>query len=358
MLGVAVIGCGLISQIAHLPHLAAESDVDLIAVCDRDPHRLALARARFGVPVAERDHRAVLARSDVDAVVIATEDASHAHIATECLAAGKHVFVEKPLCLAPAEADVLVAHLAAAGLVGAVGYHKLHDGAVGWLREHLPAQPFLLLARDICHDNALVLERVLPPELRSEAFRSGASDYEDSGAWDAIVARSLPGCPPELAASYRVFLNLACHDLATIIALFGEPTAVQHAELWGPPDHRGTIIYEYGPQARCVLTVALTDRSWFDQSLRVYAPTATADISWPSPFVDSGLTQARVQRRVDGEETVTTASAPAYRAFRDELRDFVSAIVERRAPRAPFALGAAVLRWQFEALTLDHARRR
>jgi len=156
----------------------------------------------------------------------------------------------------------------------------------------------------------------------------------------------------------RVFLNLACHDLATVIALYGEPTGVQHAELWGPPDHRGTFIYEYGPEARFVLTVALTDRSWFDQSLRLYTPTATADISWPSPFVDSGLTQARVQRLIDGEETVTTANAPSYQAFREELRDFLWAIVDGHAPRSPFSLGAAVLRWQFEALKLDHARRR
>jgi predicted dehydrogenase len=358
VLGIAVIGCGLISQSAHLPHLAAASDVELVAVCDRDPYRLALARDRFGVRVAESDYRAVLARSDVDAVVVATEDASHARIAADCVAAGKHVFVEKPLCLAPDEADALVADLAAAGLIGAVGYHKVHDGAVAWLRENLPARPFLLLARDICHDNGLVLEQVLPPELLDEAFRRGSSDYERSSAWDAIVARWFPGCPPDRAASYRVFLNLACHDLATVIALYGEPTGVQHAELWGPPDHRGTFIYEYGPEARFVLTVALTDRSWFDQSLRLYTPTATADISWPSPFVDSGLTQARVQRLIDGEETVTTANAPSYQAFREELRDFLWAIVDGHAPRSPFSLGAAVLRWQFEALKLDHARRR
>src|SRR5512143_2710623 len=66
----------------------------------------------------------VLARRDIDAVVLATPHSSHAAQVTAAATAGKHVHVEKPLTLDRASAETVVAAARRAGIVLAVGFNR------------------------------------------------------------------------------------------------------------------------------------------------------------------------------------------------------------------------------------------
>jgi predicted dehydrogenase len=83
---------------------------DIVAVCDvYEPHRLQ-AKAKFGPDAADyADHRAVLERNDIDAVVIGTPDHWHVPILTDSVRAGKDAYCEKPVTHTIAEGEPLIA---------------------------------------------------------------------------------------------------------------------------------------------------------------------------------------------------------------------------------------------------------
>jgi predicted dehydrogenase len=121
---VAVIGTG--SRGYYLLNRArAFSRVELVAVCDVHADRAAAAAQVASPPYPiQKDFRELLARPDLDAVVIATPDHWHALIALAAMEAGKDVYCEKPLSLTIAEGQALVRVARARGRVFQVGSHQ------------------------------------------------------------------------------------------------------------------------------------------------------------------------------------------------------------------------------------------
>jgi predicted dehydrogenase len=81
----------------------------MVALCGRDPAAVAAAARQLGWQSTETDWKALLARDDIDLVDICTPGGTHAEIAIAALAAGKHVFCEKPLANTLPEAEAMVA---------------------------------------------------------------------------------------------------------------------------------------------------------------------------------------------------------------------------------------------------------
>jgi predicted dehydrogenase len=110
---VAFIGCGKMANEVHLPTLLALSDVEALAVCDVDANRRAYAKKRVQETYSKGGRsstcdsyspfRKVLARTDIDAVLIATPEHWHAIPLIEACKSGKDVYCEKPLTLTLAE---------------------------------------------------------------------------------------------------------------------------------------------------------------------------------------------------------------------------------------------------------------
>ncbi len=134
-LGIGVIGLGVHARRAHIKHLDG-LPAELVAVHDTDAARMAdFPKARaYG---SEHD---LLADPAVEAVMVMTPDRFHVGSALAALAAGKHVFVEKPIIERASDADRLrLAVMVAAqeGLVLTTCHPRRFDAPFLWLRDNL-----------------------------------------------------------------------------------------------------------------------------------------------------------------------------------------------------------------------------
>lgn len=103
MTSAAVIGCGDVSTV-HFEALAGMTGVELTAVADTDPGRLAIAESAHGV-AGYGDYRRMLDEVRPDVVHICTPHHRHADVALECLERGINVILEKPLAHTVADGE-------------------------------------------------------------------------------------------------------------------------------------------------------------------------------------------------------------------------------------------------------------
>jgi predicted dehydrogenase len=134
---VGLIGCGRVSQLAHLPALAKTPSTTVVALCDSDGARAERVAGRFGVERSSADPEALFADDTIDAVVVAVPDRLHVALVERAIAAGKHVLVEKPLGVTADECSRLRALLARTNLKLQVGAMKRHDPGVEYAKRFI-----------------------------------------------------------------------------------------------------------------------------------------------------------------------------------------------------------------------------
>ncbi len=128
--GVGIVGYGPFGGMGYTHGLAAtETDgLRLVGVCDSNAERRDAARADFPHVRGHVDIDSLCGDDDVDVVIVATPPVLHAPIALTLLRAGKHVVVEKPMCLTAADADALLAEAAAVQRTITVHQSRRWDG--------------------------------------------------------------------------------------------------------------------------------------------------------------------------------------------------------------------------------------
>jgi predicted dehydrogenase len=138
---VGIIGAGDVARGLHLPELTPVPGVDVVACADVDEATARATAAQFGIPQVYSAYQDLLAREEIDAVVVATPHTLHAPIAAEAFAARKHVLVQKPMATRREDADRLVE-----------AYHK--SGRVGMALPYL-FSPAFVAGRDLIRQGAI-----------------------------------------------------------------------------------------------------------------------------------------------------------------------------------------------------------
>jgi predicted dehydrogenase len=312
---VAVVGLGYWGPNV-VRNLAEHPNADLVAVCDKREEALLKVGRRYPAVGLTTDLDEILAAEDIEAIAIVTPVATHRPLVAAALEAGKHVFVEKPLCASTGEAAELESLARSRQRVLMPGHTFLYSPPVNCVRD-------LLRAGELGEIYFISMSRV----------NLGLHQPDVSVAWDlgphdfSILRYWMDETPRYVSASSRGCVIPTIADVAFITLEF-QSGALSHVELaWLAPSklRRTTIV---GSRKMLMYDdTSLEPVRVFDTGVLVRDPES---------FGEYQLTY----RTGD----IVSPHVPAGEPLLLEMGDFCDAIRLGTAPRSSLSLGIEVVR--------------
>ncbi|HDS15884.1 MAG TPA: oxidoreductase [Proteobacteria bacterium] len=285
----------------------------LAAVCDRSPESLQSVKHSFPEVLVTSSYDQILSDSFISAIAIATPAEMHYPMVCKALAAGKDVFVEKPLSLTADYGEDLVRRASAAKAILMVGHLLWYHPAVLKIKEMIDAG--LLGRLQYIYSNRLNLGKIRREENILWSF----------APHDISVILGLVGeTPDRVTAGGGNFLNPRLADVT--LSQLSFPSGVQaHIFVsWLHPfkEQRLVVVGE-----RCMVVFNDTDPDP-DNKLLLYPHT----IEW------------RGVEPVPCKAAAEKVPLPAVEPLREELKHFLACLVSREQPRTDGLEGVAVLK--------------
>jgi 2-hydroxy-4-carboxymuconate semialdehyde hemiacetal dehydrogenase len=147
-LNVALAGAGAFG-IKHLDAIKTITGVNVVSLVGRERVKTEEVARKYGIPHVTTDLAETLKRPEVDAVILCTPTPLHAAQALACLAAGKHVQVEIPLCDVLAEGVAVVEAARASDRIAMCGHTRRFNPSHQWVRQRILAGAFTIQQMDV-----------------------------------------------------------------------------------------------------------------------------------------------------------------------------------------------------------------
>ncbi len=283
-LRVGIVGCGEVTQIMHLPSLSFLTEqFEVTALCDVSERVVQTVGAQWGVAKRYVDYRNLLEAGDTDVVLVASPDFTHAEVTLAAIAAGKHVLVEKPMCLTLAEADEISAAEQCAGLTVQVGYMRRYAPAFLEACRLVAGLGEIRLARahDVLGQNALFVSatsRVVRGDDVPERIVAAGQKLRGER-----MAEALGEAAPVRQRIYSLMLNLSSHDISAMRDLLGMPQRVLYAAQRNGKPYL-TAAFDYGKYI-CHYETGIDLIPRFECALEVYGETQELRLQYDTPYV-------------------------------------------------------------------------
>ncbi len=223
-----IIGCGDVTEVKSGPAFNKVPQSALVAVMRRDAEKVKDYAARHGVPKYYTDAQALINDPDINAIYIATPPDSHEVYTLAAIAAGKPVYVEKPMTIHTASAIKMVK---------AAHEHNVKLTVAHYRRE----QPLYKALKEIVDSNVIGTVRLVKLSMIKKRLTPEQLQV-DKTSWRVNTA----------IAGGGLFHDLAPHQLDILYYLFGKAKEVQgiatnQSKLYDADDVvAGTILFENG----------------------------------------------------------------------------------------------------------------
>lgn len=133
-LRLGIVGAGAITQVGHLPALKRLKEIEVVGLCDNDRPKARALADRFGIPDVFDDIGELVETDALDALLICTPNHLHESHVLAALAAGLHVFVERPMALTVAGSNRIIKAAAKKQRVVMVGANHRYRPDVQMIR--------------------------------------------------------------------------------------------------------------------------------------------------------------------------------------------------------------------------------
>jgi predicted dehydrogenase len=325
VLKLGLLGCGPISQFAHLPALAKARRVALSAICDGAEDLLQTIGQRYEVRQLYQDYATFLREAAIDAVLIAVPDAFHVPLALQALAAGKHVLVEKPLGVNSEECRELLRTVRRTGLKLQVGAMKRHDPGIDFARRFAGERLGQILSANGWYCDTLFRpafqETLLPPTVGSQhAIRPSADPKADRERYSLVTHGA------------HLFDNLRC--------LAGPVTGVtaRHAAKFDQHSWHGLLDLEHGGLGHFELTVKV-NADW-SEGYRIYGEHGSVEVRTFLPFYYRPSEVRAFDARTQQWHTPLGAHSNPYK---NQLEAFARSVLDNEPTNPDAVEGLAVV---------------
>ncbi len=352
---VGVIGLGEVAQIIHLPILRSLPErYEVAAICDVSEGLLQAVGDDYGIERRYTDAADLVAQDDIDAVFVLNSDEYHAEHTVLAARAGKHVLVEKPMCLTLREAEEIVAARDEAGVQVMVAYMRRYAPAFVEAVEQVRQLDRInyVRVRDIIGQNALIIEQSSNVHRCDDIPDAAKADRAERAR--ALVVEAIGDVPPDLVRSYRMLCGLGSHDLSAMRELVGVPKQVLAASQWNGGRFMNALFAFDGYNGTFEMGVDRQRR--FDAHLEVYGETKQIRVQYDTPYIRHLPTTLRIGETV-GDAYTETIRRPTYTdPYTHELEVFHDVATGQATPKTTPEDAMADLRLFREIIDVLRAR--
>jgi predicted dehydrogenase len=331
---VGIVGCGEVTQIMHWPSLFQLADrFEVTALCDVSAPVLAELGRLWNIGSLATNHRELVTRQNVDAVLIANPNAFHAEVVLDAIAAGKHVLVEKPMCVTRREADQIISAQKTSNVVVQVGYMRRYAPAFLEACEVVRKMGEIKFARvrDFIGFNSLIVNatsRIIRDEQLSESVKKESKRREEVSLDEALGGKSTPA----LRRAYTLMLGLSSHDLSAMRELLGMPSKVLFAAQRSAGFYLSAA-FDYGGYV-CQFETGIDHIARFDAHLEVYGDEQVIRVQYDTPYVRNSPIRLLITESSRQGGVTTRTSHPAWGdPFIEQWKVFYQNVTKNQVPK-------------------------
>ncbi|MFD2080666.1 Predicted dehydrogenase [Actinopolymorpha cephalotaxi] len=218
MIRIAMLSFWHVHALGYARQAQEHPGTEIVAAWDEDPARGRAEADKLGVPFHE-NLADVLARDDVDAVIVDTPTNIHPEVISAAARAGKHIFTEKVLALTVRECNEILAEVDKAGVTLILSLPRLYHGYTQAIREVLESGHLgeLALVRTRLSHGGAVGEGWLPEHFY-DPEQCGGGALVDLGCHPMYLTRLFLGAMPEsVSASYGHVTGRQVEDNAVAV---------------------------------------------------------------------------------------------------------------------------------------------
>ncbi len=316
MVKLGFLGCGFMGQMAHLYNYDRIESCQVVALAEVRPQLAQKVAHRYDIERIYPAHEALLADTDVDAVVMSQPFQRNYSLGKQVLAAGKHLFTEKPMVARYDEAEELVALAGQNNLVYAVGFMKRYDPGVALAKHWLDTfRETGELGRLRMVDSTCFLGDWL--QNPGTPIHTGEPVPQDD-----IKNRYPEFLPAEQQSIYEHFLNIYSHNINLLHFLCEHPLECTAAD---QHDRAFLVSMRSGEVLVSLRGVPSKSHHW-DEQTTFYFEKGRVEIQTPTPLNRQAVAEVKIWREINQTWTQQCLLPAVEWAFFRQARAFVEAV--------------------------------